>query len=146
MTELADGGIIDKKIPPEGKPDVHTVGYIDRDIFKCVAEDIQTDEVILTDVQIAHIQERHPSSYERIIESIPSILADPDFIIEANKANTAVLLKELSHRREKVKLILRLKGTDDPKEYKNSVISCWLIGDTTWRKNIKNKKILYRKE
>ncbi len=125
---------------------MHTVGRIDIEKYKCVTEDVQTDEVILTDVQTAHIQEHHPDSYERVIESIPSVLSDPDFIIEANKANTAVLLKEIPHRKEKIKLILRLKGKDDPKEYKNSIISCWVIGDTTWRKNIKNKKILYRKE
>lgn len=125
---------------------MYTVGRIDIEKYKCVTEDIQTDEVVITDVQIAHIKERHPDSYERVIESIPGVLDDPDFIIEANKANTAVLLKDISRREEKIKLILRLKGKDDPKEYKNSVISCWVIGDTTWRKNVKNKKILYRKE
>lgn len=125
---------------------MYTVGRIDIEKYKCVTEDIQTDEVVITDVQIAHIKERHPDSYERVIESIPGVLDDPDFIIEANKANTAVLLKDISRGEEKIKLILRLKGKDDPKEYKNSVISCWVIGDTTWRKNVKNKKILYRKE
>lgn len=146
LTEPADGGIIDKKRPPEEKPDVRTVGHIDKEKYKGVSEDIRTDEVVLTDVQIAHIRERHSDSYERVIESLPSVLEDPDFIIEANRSNTAVLLKEMPQRKEKIKLILRLKGKDDPKEYKNSVISCWVIGDTTWRKNIKNKKILYRKE
>ena len=125
---------------------MYTVGRIDIEKYKCVTEDIQTDEVVITDVQIAHIKERHPDSYERVIESIPGVLDDPDFIIEANKANTAVLLKDISRGEEKIKLILRLKGKDDPKEYKNSIISCWVIGDTTWRKNVKNKKILYRKE
>ena len=124
---------------------MYFVGRIDREKYRCVAEDIEIDEVVITDVQIDHIKNRHPDSYESVIESIPDILSDPDYIIEANRANTAVLLKEVDNGNRKFKLILRLKGKDDPKEYKNSVISCWEIGDTTWRKNLKNKKTLYRK-
>ena len=124
---------------------MYFVGRIDREKYRCVAEDIEIDEVVITDVQIDHIKNRHPDSYKSVIESIQDILSDPDYIIEANRANTAVLLKEVDNGNRKFKLILRLKGKDDPREYKNSVISCWEIGDTTWRKNLKNKKTLYRK-
>lgn len=41
------------------------VGKIDREIYKCIKEDIITDEFIITDVQIKHIQERHPKDCER---------------------------------------------------------------------------------
>ena len=44
---------------------VYSVGKIDIEIYKCVTEDIQTDEVIITERQIGHIKERHPSYYER---------------------------------------------------------------------------------
>ena len=74
------------------------------------------------------------------------IIADPDYIIEANKADTAVLLKEFIEGADRFKLILRLKTPKDPDNYKNSVISFWRIGDRTWKKSIKNKKILYRRE
>lgn len=40
---------------------VHIIGKIDRDIYKCVTEDIITDEVIITDNQIQHIKDRHPN-------------------------------------------------------------------------------------
>lgn len=134
-----------KKMPKE-VPAVRTVGYIDREKYRCVTEDITADEVIITDERIAHIREKHPNDYERYESYIPKILADPDFIIEANKANTAVILKEISDRNEKFKLILRLKVQSDPQGYKNSIISFWEIGDTTWRKTVKNKKVLYRKD
>ena len=70
----------------------------------------------------------------------------PYYIIEANKPHTAIVLKEVVEESEKFKLVLRLKVKNDPEEYKNSVISFWRIGDTTWKKTIKNKKILYKPE
>ena len=125
---------------------VHTVGKIDRDIYKCVTEDIVTDEVIITDERIEHIKERHPNDYERFYSYIPEIINDPDFIVEANKPNTAVVLKEIEEREEKFKLVLRIKVQGDPKEYKNSVMTFWRIGEKTWKKTLKNKMILYKKE
>ena len=43
---------------------MYRVGKIDREIYHCIAEDIVTDEVIITVVQIMHIRERHPNDYE----------------------------------------------------------------------------------
>ncbi len=125
---------------------MRTVGRIDVEKYGCVVSNIKTDEVIITDERIGHIQARHPNDYERFCAYIPQMIADPDYIIEANKPNTAVILKEIQEDGEKFKLILRLKVEEDPDEYKNSVMSFWLIGDTTWRKTIKNKKVLYKKE
>lgn len=126
--------------------DVHTVGKLDKMIYKCIMEDIVTDEVIITDERIEHIKERHPNDYERFYTYIPKIIHNPDFIIAANKPNTAVLLKEIEERGEKFKLVLRIKVQDDPEDYKNSIVTFWHIGETTWRKTLKNKKILYKRE
>ena len=125
---------------------VHSVGKINRDIYKCITEDIVTDEVIITDERILHIKERHPNDYERFYSYIPEIINDPDFIIEANKPNTAVVLKEIEERGEKFKLVLRIKVQGDPEEYKNSIMTFWRIGETTWKKTLKNKTVLYKKE
>lgn len=125
---------------------VHSVGKIDRDIYKCITKDIVTDEVIITDERIEHIKERHPNDYERFYSYIPEIISNPDYIIEANKPNTAVVLKEIEERGEKFKLVLRIKVQGDPEEYKNSIMTFWHIGETTWRKTLKNKTILYKKE
>ncbi len=126
--------------------EVYTVGKIDRGIYSCIAEDIVNDEVIITDERIAHIREHHPNDYERFCSYIPEIVREPDYIIEANKENTGILLKEVTESGEKFKLVLRIAVKSDPEGYKNSVISFWHIGDTTWRKTLKNKKVLYRKE
>lgn len=139
-------GIIKSNNVETAVSDVHYIGKLDKNIYQCVTKDIRTDDVIMTDERIEHIKEKHPNDYERYCSYIPQIISNPDYIIEANKANTAVILKEVSENNEKFKMVLRLKVENDPATYKNSVISFWKIGDTTWNKTIKNKKILYKNE
>lgn len=43
---------------------MHIIGKINKNIYKCVTEDITTEEVIITDNQINHIKNRHPNDYE----------------------------------------------------------------------------------
>ncbi len=124
---------------------MYTVGKIDRNIYSCISDDIVTDDVIITDERIEHIKERHPNDYERFYSYISVIIENPDYIIEANKPKTGILLKEIEDNGEKFKLVLKLAVKEDPKNYKNSVISFWYIGNTTWNKSLKNKKILYKK-
>ena len=45
---------------------MYRVGNIDKEIYKCITDDITTDEVIITDERIAHINDRHPNDYEKI--------------------------------------------------------------------------------
>lgn len=125
---------------------VHLVGKINREIYKCITSNIVTDEVIITDERIMHIKERHPDDYERFYSYIPAIIDSPDYIIEANKPNTAVILKEIKENGEKFKLVLRIKVESDPDGYKNSIMTFWHIGEMTWKKSLKNKNILYKRE
>ena len=122
------------------------VGKIDREIYKCVTKDIVTDEVIITENQILHICERHPNDYEKFGEYIPQILAEPDYILEANKPNTAFVLKRIKSDEKNFQLILRLKTSQDREDYKNSIITFLKIKDREWNRCIKNKKILYKRE
>ena len=125
---------------------LHTVGKLDKDIYSCISKDIKTDEVIITDERIQHIKERHPNDYERFCSYIPEIISTPDYVIEANKEQTAIVLKEIEDNGEKFKLILKIIAKNDPANYKNSLISFWHIGQRTWNKTLKHKKILYKKE
>ena len=122
------------------------IGKIDIDKFKCVSNDIITDEVIITDERIQHIRERHPNDYERFSKYIPQILEEPDYIIEAAKPKTAVILKEIIENNEHLQLVVRLKTSDDPEEYKNSIITFLKIDKKDWNRLIKNKNILYKRE
>ena len=125
---------------------VQTVGRIDIEKYRCITDEIATNEVIITPERIQHIEEHHPGDYEQFVKYIADILANPDYILEANKPNTGVILKEIEENGEKFKVILRVKVESDPAEYRNSILSFWQIGETTWKKNVKNKKILYKRE
>lgn len=125
---------------------MHSVGKINRGIYKCITDDIETDEVIITDERIFHIKERHPNDYERFCSYIPDIISEPDFIIRANKPDTATILKEIIDKGEKFQLVLRLKTSKDKPEFKNSVITFLNINERTWNKYLRNKEVLYRRE
>ena len=122
------------------------IGKIDREIYRCVTKDIVTEDVIITDEQIAHIKDRHPSDYERYCEYFIMALSDPDYIIEANRPKTAIVLKEILEVEEHVKLVLRLCTSDDPKGYSNSIITFMKISDKRWNRYLRTKDILYKKE
>ena len=125
---------------------MHIIGKINKNIYKCVTEDITTEEVIITDNQINHIKNRHPNDYENFSSYFSDILSDPDFILEANKPNTAFILKQITENDLTFQLILRLQTSQDPKGYKNSIITFLKIDIKTWNKYLRNKKILYRKD
>ena len=125
---------------------VHLIGKIDKEIYKCVTDDIVTDEVIITAVQIQHIRERHPDDYEWFSRHFFEIVSNPDYIIESNKANTAIILKEIVDNNERVQTILRLCTSKEPKGYKNSIITFMRIDNKRWKRYLRTKKILYKRE
>lgn len=139
-------GIMGNVKNKSGVTDVHYIGKIDREIYKCVTKDIRTDEVIITETQIQHIKERHPEDYEKYGKYFADIVSKPDYIIEANRENTALILKKIQIEDETFKTVLRIAtSTDDPK-YKNSIITFMKIDDKEWKRIIKNKKTLYKSE
>lgn len=111
---------------------MHTIGRIDKEIYECVSKNIVTDEVIITDNQIQHIKNRHPNDYELFSGYFKEIVENPDFIIEANKPNTALILKEIQHGNEKFKTVLRLITTTDNPMFKNSIITFMKIDQKEW--------------
>lgn len=126
--------------------DVQTIGKINREIFKVVTDDIQTDEVIITNVQIEHIKESHPNDFERYFQYAKTVVEDPDYILEANKPNSAVLLKSVEESGKHYKLILRLKTVSDPEEYKNSIITFQKVEEKRYNRYLRTKKVLYKRE
>ena len=127
--------------------ELHSVGKIDREIYKCISKDIVTDEVIITDERIQHIKDRHPNDYEKYCSFLKEVVENPDFIVETNKPNTALILKEmLDENGEQFKTILRLVTSSDNSGFKNSIITFMKINDKEWSRLLRNKKILYKKE
>ncbi len=128
-----------------GENSVHLIGKINKQIYKCITDDIITDEVVITDVQIQHIKDRHPQDYERFKQYFPEIIQNPDYILAANKPNTAFILKTFNIKDENFQLILRIITSNDTIEYKNSIITFLKVSDKKWNKYLRNKKILYKK-
>lgn len=126
--------------------DVHNIGKIDLNIYKCVTADIVTNEVIITDNQIQHIKERHPNDYERFSGYLKEIVGAPDYIVETKKPDTALVLKEINSNGEVFKTVVRLATSHDDPNYKNSIITFMKIDEKEWNRLLRNKKILYKRE
>ena len=125
---------------------MYLVGKIDIEIYNCITKDITTDEAIITDKQIDHIKNRHPNDYELFNKYFEKIVEQPDYIIEANKPFTALILKEIQIDNKKFKTVVRLATSNDTPSYKNSIITFMKIDDREWNRILKNKKILYKSE
>lgn len=125
---------------------MYTVGWIDVEKYKLVSPDIRTNEVIITEERVRHIQERHPEDFERYAGYLKEIVETPDYILEANKPYTAFVLKEISEAGEKFQLVLRLSVTGDAPEYKNSIITFLRIDKKRFARYLRTKKILYKSE
>ena len=126
---------------------MYIVGKIDVKIYRCISEYILTDEVIITDERVGHVKERHPEDYETDCEYLKEIVEHPDYIIEANKPDTALILKQIIESKEKqFKTVLRLKTSTDKPEYKNSIITFMKINEKEWKRLLRNKRILYKRE
>lgn len=144
---VAEGksSIIEEKADKGGAA-VQTIGKIDIQKYSVVSPNIRTDEVVITDERIQHIQERHPNDFERYSGYITRIVETPDYILEANRPNTALLLKEFSEANERFQLILRLAVEVDTPGYKNSVITFLKVEEKRYKRYLRTKKILYKSE
>lgn len=125
---------------------METIGRLDVEIFKVVSTQIVTDEVVITEERIAHIQKHHPNDYERFHSYIPDMIEHPELIIEDPRPNTAMVLKGFRDKELHFRLALRLVTAQDAPGYKNSVITFMKIREKEWKRLLKNKKILYKSE
>lgn len=124
---------------------VHYIGKLDKDLYRCVTQDITTDEVIITDERIEHIKAHHPGHFEIIAPYLKEAIDMPDHILE-DAADTGLILKQIETNGIRFQMVLRLHTSKDMKGFKNSIISAWKIGESRWKNYIKNKKVLYSRE
>ena len=125
---------------------MHFVGKIDVNIYRCVSANITENDVIITGERVAHIKERHPCDFEKYCDYLRQIVEEPDYIMQSNKPDTALILKAFEEEENPFKTILRLKtSTDDPK-FNNSIITFMRINQKEWNRLLRNKPILYKRE
>lgn len=126
---------------------VHTVGKINREIYKCIAAEIMTDEVIITDERIGHIRERRGADFlEKYERYFPLILSDPDYIFPDDRANTAIVCKVIGEGDGAVNLILRLVVEGDDPSYKNSILTAIRENSQRFAQRLRNNAPVYKKD
>ena len=119
---------------------------LDVKLYRCVCADIRTAEVIITEERIRHIRERHPDDFERYSSCMAGMVEDPQYILEDAFPNTAVILQEFVQGGEHFRLVMKIAVTADGPDKKNSVITFMKISEKKFRKYLRNKKILYKRE
>ena len=122
------------------------VGKLNKEIFRCISEDIRTDEVIITDERIQHVNERHPGEHEKIKEYLKEAVENPDYIIADKNPDTGLVIKKIKSGNMYIQLVLRLCTTRNEMEYKNSIISLWEISEARLQNYLRNKPILYKRK
>lgn len=126
---------------------VHLVGKINREIYKCITADIATDEVIITDERIEYIIKRRSEGfYEKFGKYFEEILKDPDYIFKDTKENTALVCKGFIDGGNYVNIVLRLVTSKDLLGYKNSIITAIGENEKRFTQRLRNNTPLYKKE
>jgi hypothetical protein len=127
--------------------EVHSVGKINREIYKCITEEIRTDEVIITDERIEHIRERRGEEfYDRYSSLFEEILSTPDYIFKEKREHTALVCKRIIEDGKYVNLVLRIAIETDSPEYKNSIITAIGESEKRFAQRLRNNAVLYKNE
>ena len=130
----------------KGNNAVLSIGKIDREIYKCITEDITTEEVVITENQMQHMKARRPDAYDKILNNIQEAIQFPDYIIRDKHAYTGLVIKKLKIDDGFLQIVLRICTSEDAQGYRNSIISCWEISEKRLQNYLRNKEILYNRE
>ena len=129
------------------------IGRINTKMFELISKNIITDEVVLTDKQIIHINQRHPEILKKYKKFFKEILENPDLILEDNtRKNTVLLFKTIKIKNENnkssesVSIVLKLAVEENSIYNKNSIITCIPIGENRLKTYKNNGKIIYKNE
>ncbi len=125
---------------------MYFVGKLNKEIFCCISENIRTDEVIITEERIQHVNDRHPGEHEKIKEYLKEAVENPDYIIADKHPDTGLIIKEIKMKDTYIQLVLRVCTSKDEIEFKNSVLSLWEISERRLQNYLRNKSILYKRK
>lgn len=122
------------------------VGKLDKSIYRCVSEDISTDEVIITDERIEHIiQRRGEDFFQKYSPMFPQVISDPDYIFPDEHENSALVCKTFEDGNTSINLVLRIAVESDASHYKNSIITAVRENKKRFAQRVRNSEILFKK-
>lgn len=126
---------------------MYVVGKINREIYKCIEENIRTEEVIITDERIGHIRERRGEEfYNGYCGLFEERLREPDYIFKEKREHTALVCKRIVENEKYINLVLRIVIETDNPEYKNSIITAIGESEKRFAQRLRNNTVLYKKE
>ncbi len=145
VDNFGKSGIIERKGLPEAQ-DVHYIGKIDRNIYKCVTDKkILTDDVVITNNRIEHIIERRGQKfYDKYNGIFSEIISNPDYIFKDKMENTAIVCKQCTADEVSINIVLRLIVEGENENYKNSIITAIGESNKRFEQRLRNNKILYK--
>ncbi len=120
-----------------------SIGIIDLKIYsKLTNKKILTNEVIITNKQIEHINEERAGVYDKYKNNLKCIIENPDYIIKDPKhIDTGLVIKKIN---KNLVVVLKLNTSDNSR--KNSIITIWEIKDKRLKRYLETHKTLYKKE
>ena len=121
-----------------GKLDIKKLGKYKNKII--------TEEVVLTEERVKHIQQHHPGDYENYGIYIPEIIKNPDYIVDDSKnLDTVLYMKTIRQNGKNVQIVVRLNTNEREKNKHNSILTLWKIKERTYRQILRNKEIIWKK-
>ena len=79
---------------------MYSIGKINQKIYKCITEDIITEEVIIIDNQIQHIKDRHPEAYNKVLKNIQEAISTRIILLGISMHIRDWLLKEYKRKKD----------------------------------------------
>ena len=133
------------------KTEVYYVGQL-TDVYGCIEQNTRkkflTTDVIVTSVNIAHMNEKHDNVYAQYGHLFRGAIESPDSILIAEQGRYYVVKQFfLDDGKEKyLTLLLQPKKEDDPVNYCNKVVTAYVRGRKKFRQLARNTPILYIQE
>ena len=124
---------------------LRVLGRIDERALKKEFGDLRTEEVIVTEERIKHIQERHSQDVTLFELYGKETVSEPDLIIKDGKnKGTVFMIKYLPDCN--INVVVRLVLETEDEGLKNSVMTVYRIRTRNLEKLLKKNKVIYRKE
>ncbi len=124
------------------------IAKLDAQRYSCVAENIRSGDVILTENRKEHIIERRGKEFYDIYSPyFKEIIENPDYIFKDKKfENTAIASKTISLNSKNISIVVRIAVEGDEPGLKNSVITVMCENEKRYRQRVRNNIILYKRE
>lgn len=82
----------------------------------------------------------HEDEYKQLKPYIKSIIEEPDYIVEDNRHEDAMIyLKEIDDIGKNGRVVIKLALGKDKEHNKNSIITLMKLNKRTWNQTIKNR-------